>query len=333
MENSYFLKTCRLVLTACICLISTNILAVTEIHVETAGTLSSLLTSTDKELKVTGVINGTDIKYIRSLVSAGTVTSLDWSGVRIVSGGEAYTGNYTTSNDVIGEQMFYECSKLQAIILPSTITAIQTNAFARSGLKAIDIPGSVTRLGGDAFAYCGSLETVVIGRKVTSLNQGVFYSSGVKTAYVKPSTPPVVPAYLFSSSPKIYVYTDVLADYKASGWKDYGTIYGGLENTYPLEADPNTIARTQSSKFFEDAACTQLKPEYQAMSDEELTAAFDEIGMPAYMTEIALKVKNETWAAYEQDFLQRCQLLEQQDDGLGRLLHGQPDRHLCRERW
>ena len=302
MENSYFLKTCRLVLTACICLISTNILAVTEIHVETAGTLSSLLTSTDKELKVTGVINGTDIKYIRSLVSAGTVTSLDWSGVRIVSGGEAYTGNYTTTNDVIGEQMFYECSKLQAIILPSTITAIQTNAFARSGLKAIDIPGSVTRLGGDAFAYCGSLETVVIGRKVTSLNQGVFYSSGVKTAYVKPSTPPVVPAYLFSSSPKIYVYTEVLADYKASGWKDYGTIYGGLENTYPLEADPNTIARTQSSKFFEDAACTQLKPEYQAMSDEELTAAFDEIGMPAYMTEIALKVKNETWAAYEQDF-------------------------------
>ena len=69
---------------ACFCLFSTNILAVTEINVEKAGTLPTLLTSTDKELKVTGFINGTDIKYIRSLVTAGKVTKLDWSGVRIV---------------------------------------------------------------------------------------------------------------------------------------------------------------------------------------------------------------------------------------------------------
>ena len=292
----------RLSVAACICLFSTNILAVTEIHVETAGTLSSLLTSTDKELKVTGVINGTDIKYIRSLVTAGTVTSLDWSKVRIVSGGDAYNGTNKTSNDIIGEQMFYECSKLEAMVLPATITAIQTNAFARTGLKAIDIPGSVTTIGGDAFAYCGSLETVVIGKKVKVLNQGVFYSSAVKTAYVKPVTPPSVPAYLFSSNPKIYVYTGAVTDYKASGWKDYGTIVGGLENYYALEADPNTIAKTLCGTFFEDVACTQLKPEYQAMSDEELTAALTEVGMPELMITTALKVKNGSWAAYEEGF-------------------------------
>ena len=289
-------------LTACICFFSTNLLAVTEIHVETAGTLQTLLTTTDKELKVTGAINGTDIKYIRSLVSAGTVTSLDWSEVRIVSGGEAYTESYTTANDVVGEKMFYECPKLQAMVLPSTVTSIQTNAFARTGLKAIDIPGTVTTLGGDAFAYCGSLETVVIGKKVKNLGQGVFYSSAVKTAYVKPTTPPSTPAYLFSSSPKIYVYTHVLADYKASSWKSYGTITGGLENYYALEADPNTIAKMLCGNYFEDAACTQLKPEYQAMSDEELTAVLTEVGMPELMITTALKVKNETWAAYEHDF-------------------------------
>ncbi|MBR5395702.1 MAG: leucine-rich repeat protein [Bacteroidaceae bacterium] len=292
----------RLSFAAYICLFSTNILAVTEIHVETAGTLSSLLTSTDKELKVTGVINGTDIKYIRSLVTAGTVTSLDWSEVRIVSGGDAYNGTNKTSNDIIGENMFYECSKLEAMVLPTTITTIQTNAFARTGLKAIDIPGSVTTIGGDAFAYCGSLETVVIGKKVKVLNQGVFYSSAVKTAYVKPVTPPSVPAYLFSSSPKIYVYTGAVADYKVSGWKDFGTIVGGLENYYAMEADPNTIAKTLSGNFFEDTACTQLKPECQAMSDEELTAAMTAVGMPELMITTALKVKNGTWAAYEQDF-------------------------------
>ncbi|MBO7138006.1 MAG: leucine-rich repeat protein [Bacteroidaceae bacterium] len=302
MKKANFTSMFRPFLTALICIVQTNLWAITEINVETAGTLSSLLTSTDKELKVTGVINGTDIKYIRSLVTAGTVTSLDWSDVSIVSGGEAYDGSHTTQNNIIGEQMFYECSKLQAMVLPSTVTAIQTNAFARTGLKAIDIPNTVTKLGGDAFAYCSLLETVVIGKKVTSLNQGVFYSSAVKTAYVKPITPPSTPAYLFSSNPKIYVYTNALTDYRQSSWKDYGTIYGGLENTYPMETDPNTIAKMFCGNFFEDAACTQLKAEYQEMSDSLLTVKMTEVGMPEYMVNIALKVKNESWAAYEQGF-------------------------------
>ena len=302
MKKTNFTSMFRLFLTALICFAQTNLWAVTEINVETAGTLSSLLTSTDKELKVTGIINGTDIKYLRQLVTAGTVTSLDWSGVRIVSGGEAYVENFVTSNDVIGEKMFYECSKLEAMVLPATLTTIQTNAFARTGLKTIDIPGTVTKIGGDAFAYCGSLETVVIGKNVKQLNQGVFYSSAVKTAYVKPTTPPGVPAYLFSSNPKIYVYTSFLADYQDSGWKSYGTLVGGLENYYAMEADPNTIAKTLYGNFFEDAACTQLKPECQEMSDSLLTVRMTEVGMPEYMINIALKVKNETWANYEQGF-------------------------------
>jgi hypothetical protein len=275
---------------------------VTEVNVEKAGTLSTLLSSTDAKLKVTGYINGTDIKYIRSLVTKGTVTSLDWSEVRIVSGGDAYYGSFTTANDVIGEQMFTECSNLQEMVLPTTLTAILANAFSRTGLKAIDIPNSVTRVGGDAFAYCNSLTTVVIGRKVKQMEQGVFWSSGVKNAYVKPITPPTISAYLFGSSPKIYVYTECLSQYKASGWKDFGTIVGGLENTYPMEADPNTVAKTKAGEFFEDVACTQLKPDYQTMSDEELTAALTEVGMPELMVSTALKVKNQSWAAYEQDF-------------------------------
>ena len=273
-----------------------------EVHVETAGTLESLLPSTDKKLKVTGVINGTDIKYVRSLVTAGKVTSLDWSGVRIVTGGEAYYESFKTANDIIGEKMFYQCSKLQTILLPTTITAIQNTAFANSGLRQIDIPNSVLTLGDDAFAYCSSLATVVIGKRVKSMNKGVFYNSNVTKVYAKPLTPPSPPSYMFSSNPKIYVYTEALADYKESGWKSYGTIYGGLEDTYPQEQDANTIVKKLCGDYFEDAACTQLKAEYQAMSDEELTAALTEVGMPEWLVSIALKVKNATWAAYEQEF-------------------------------
>ena len=307
----------KVLLAAVRCCGATNIWADSEVHVETAGTLESLLPTSDKILKVTGVINGTDIKYVRSLVTAGTVTSLDWSGVRIVAGGNAYYESFKTTNDVIGEKMFYKCAKLQAMVLPSTVTTIQNAAFANSGLKQIDIPNNVLKVGEDAFAYCSSLATVVIGKKAKDLNKGVFYNSSVRTAYVKPLTPPSTPSYMFSSNPKIYVYTEAVADYKASNWKSYGTIYGGLENTYPQEQDANSLAKTLCTTYFEDAACTQLKAEYQAMSDEEITASvksevqrlsgetWDEATFDdqfALFNATVLKVKNGTWANYEQEF-------------------------------
>ena len=222
-------KTLRLILSVVLCLAQINAWAVTEVNVTTAGTLSSLLTSTDAELKVTGVINGSDIKFIRPLVTDGTVTQLDWSGVKIVAGGEAYFESFKTQDNVIGEKMFSDCSNLQSMVLPTTLTSILGNAFSRTGLKQIDIPNSVIRIGNDAFAYCNSLQKVIIGKKVAQLGQGVFFSSAVRYAYVKPVTPPATPAYLFSSSPSIFVYTDVLADYKGSGWADYGTIRGGYD--------------------------------------------------------------------------------------------------------
>jgi len=70
----------------------------------------------------------------------------------------------------------------------------------------------------------------VIGSKVKSLSQGVFYSSPVQHAYVKALTPPSVAAYLFSSKPIIHVYASALAAYKASAWADYGTIVGDLDD-------------------------------------------------------------------------------------------------------
>ena len=300
MKN--YTKWFKLFITAIICFASTDLWAVTEIYVETAGTLSSLLTSTEKQLKVTGFINGTDIKFLREKINAGTITRLDWSGVRIVSGGEAYVDSYTTQNDIIGEKMFYNCSKLLAMVLPSTITSIKSNAFANTGLKSIDIPNSVRSVGEDAFAYCSSLATVVIGKKVNQLSKGSFYSSPVTKAYVKPITPPSPPSYLFSSSPNIYVYKEALADYRERGWNSYGTLYGTLANYYPMEPEEGDLLNEVCANFFEDAACTQLKAEYQAMSDEQLTEAMTEAGLPETIVNIAKKVKNNSWAAYEQEF-------------------------------
>lgn len=142
MQRKVFNGIGRLLFAAVFCFVSASVLAKTEINVETAGTLSSLLTSTDRELKVTGVINGTDIKYIRSLVTAGTV---------------------------------------------------------------------------------------IMGKGMTTVAKGAFYESKVKDVYVKALTPPSTSSYMFSSNPTIHVYASALSKYKASDWKNYGTIVGDLD--------------------------------------------------------------------------------------------------------
>ena len=283
-----------------------NVWSVTEINVSKAGTLYTLMQDMtfDRELKLTGSINGTDVKYIRELLTAGKVTRLNLQEIKIVKGGEAYYESYTTTNNVLGDYMFANCSKLTACVLPANITSIGKYAFSHSGLKEVDIPNSVTRLGHASFADCNSLTKVVIGCKVSFLEQAVFYnSSNISNAYVKPKTPPTLDAYIFTASPTIRVYKSVLDEYKASSWKQYGTISGTLDRYYPDENnDSSDIVNEKASIWFEDIACTQLKAEYQAMTDEDLTASMTEEGMPSYMITIALKLKNAGWAAYEQDF-------------------------------
>ena len=75
------------------CFFASNAWAEDTIHVATAGTLSSLFETTARQLRITGLINGTDVKFLREKISAGKVTRLDLSDVRIVSGGEAAVPN------------------------------------------------------------------------------------------------------------------------------------------------------------------------------------------------------------------------------------------------
>ena len=47
--------------------------------------------------------------------------------------------------------------------------------------------------------------------------------------------------------------------------------------------------------FYTDLLCTELKAEYAAMSDDALTAAMAEAGLPAELQQVALKIKNQWW--------------------------------------
>lgn len=154
------------------------------IDVEYAGTLKDYISEADmfriKSLRVTGVLNGTDIDFLQRMIGDkyneknGVLENLDISDAKIVSGGLSYYTHYPnigeeieykTSYDEIGGYMFYAYPSLKTILLPNNIKEIGTFAFyACSGLTSITIPETVTYIDRGAFSYCINLKSVYMER-------------------------------------------------------------------------------------------------------------------------------------------------------------------------
>ena len=151
------------------------------LHVETAGTLSTLIADNRKheitDLTLTGNLNGTDIRYIREMAgrtstyggtTRGQLSVLDLSGAKIVSGGGNYYDTYSTQNNSISNSMFYQCDKLTKITIPNSVTSIGGYAFEGcTGLTSITIPNSVTSIGNYAFYGCRGLTSITIPNSIT----------------------------------------------------------------------------------------------------------------------------------------------------------------------
>lgn len=162
------------------------------ITLTSAGTLGSFIGDDEKynvtSLKLSGPINGTDIKLLRDMIGVtgirdftdGKLTSLDLSDARIVKGGDAYTLGYSRENiyvdadDEIGRFMFQMCSRLKELKLPTNIKAIGELAFAScEALSTLEIPQGVTKIGRGAFVMAGMKE-IVFPESVVEIEDGLF---------------------------------------------------------------------------------------------------------------------------------------------------------------
>ena len=143
------------------------------INVPTAGDLPKITDRRDfKALKLTGYLNGTDIKVIRSM----PLEYLDISEVHIVAGGDPYyLTTYRTKDNEIGDYMFCDCSRLEQILLPNSVTTIGEGAFRDcENLTSIDIPDGVTTIGNSVFLNCTSLTSIDIPNSVTTIGDDTF---------------------------------------------------------------------------------------------------------------------------------------------------------------
>ena len=140
-----------------------------------------------KSLTISGQVNGTDIRLIRKMLKEGKLEELNLRDAKIVSGGDSYDiyGLSKTSENAIGESMFYDCRNLKKIILPSSTQRIESYAFfGCSGLKQIELPATCVTIGDYAIAFCDSLTSVTIPAGIMRIGESAFtYCTSLSTIY------------------------------------------------------------------------------------------------------------------------------------------------------
>ena len=201
------------------------------IKLDEAGTLPNKIAVSRKNLitnlKIVGKINGTDLKFIREMAGCdyylnktdGKLSILDLSEAKIVAGGDAYvrfSENYYTSNDKLGDYVFYGCSGLTSLTLPSSVTSIGRGAFYGCWkLTSLTIPSGVTSIGYSAFRGCSGLTNLTIPSSVTEIGDKAFYGCSGLTSLTIPSSVTEIGWGAFrgcSGLTSIYVYPENLPE-------------------------------------------------------------------------------------------------------------------------
>ena len=121
------------------------------------------LTAGTHTVCVTGEIDETTVKNIGEALRSNknAKVNLDLSG--------------TSGLESIYSTLFYKCTSLTSIKLPTSVTSIGTYAFMKcTNLTDIEIPESVTNIGYDAFESCTSLTSIKIPASITSIEGSTF---------------------------------------------------------------------------------------------------------------------------------------------------------------
>ncbi|NCB85241.1 MAG: leucine-rich repeat domain-containing protein, partial [Bacteroidia bacterium] len=188
------------------------------IEVSAAGTLTTLLTASEKStltsITLTGVLDARDIKCIRDEMPLVTEINMSSVIIQLFSGlGGTYPwGDATYPENEFPKYAFFDTSKsktlLKSIILPEGITAIGESAFYEChGLIDVNVPDAVTTIRSYAFQQSENLTTITLGKKVNFIDLQCFYNCpNLRNIYSRNPTPPALSGNPFTSTDINIVY-------------------------------------------------------------------------------------------------------------------------------
>lgn len=173
---------------------------------ESPGTLAEQLDQLDQPitaLRITGPLNGKDIALLREMAGAamstlpleGSVeTKLEYLDLRKATfypDAERYAApDYArVEADKVGQRMFANCSFLQEIRLPSTMTVIGEEAFkGATSLCSVSYIDGVTEIGWGAFEGCIALDDIELPEGLKVIRGKAFKDCENLRAVIIPST-------------------------------------------------------------------------------------------------------------------------------------------------
>ncbi|MBR1652327.1 MAG: leucine-rich repeat domain-containing protein [Alloprevotella sp.] len=186
--------------TLILCLLGTTALVKAQtsftIEMPEAGTLSQQIPEdkwlTMTNLTIKGEINGTDIKFLRSIMYAelssddvpGKLTTLNLKEARIVPGGDVYYEGVNgsgqpvadrTRKDTIGCRMFLFCRNLRSCTLPETTVYLDSLCFCGTNLTSMRLPANVKAVGLGAFEMNRNMTTFTVNDGCESFGLLCFY--------------------------------------------------------------------------------------------------------------------------------------------------------------
>lgn len=116
----------------------------------------------------------------------------------------------------VGNDMFYDCTTLQSVVIPQSVTSLGDWSFRYTGLTHVTIPSGVTTIGKYTFQRCSSLRSITC-EAVTPPSLG---------------TEPFV--YVDKSIPLFVPQASISAYQSASGWSEFTNIQAIEGRTYYL---------------------------------------------------------------------------------------------------
>lgn len=155
------------------------------------GTLSEIIgddTFSHEALAFTGPMNGDDLRCLRLMMgreadgspTAGRLSHVNMTDVRIVSGGGSYDSSRFSENDVVGYGLFADCNILTDLSLPAGATVIEKDALRGcTGLEHLVIPAAAVNV--TPSSGCTSLAEISVNGANSNYKSydGVLYNAGM----------------------------------------------------------------------------------------------------------------------------------------------------------
>lgn len=237
------------------------------VHVETAGTLSSLVSQqgvalTDvSRLVVTGTLNSEDFRVMSKTMTQLTAVDIAGTDVETIPN-SAFEGKVSLLSfkapsgiKTIGEKAFSGCRLLAEIPFGDQIVSIGNRAFENCASMAgsLKFQASLSSLGEYAFSNCAQLDTIDLSAclMLRSLSQSVFsYCKGVVFLVVHPE--------LYGIGYQAFEGCASLKNVDLSRCKSMSMEYFAFGNCTTLQSIslPANIGQISSAVF---SSCSQLK--------------------------------------------------------------------------